>query len=274
MAWKVPAVTDRCTPSRARRGLELTRGLAGERDREHVRGIDRALVRLPRDAMGEDAGLARARAREDREGLGGARDRVALGLVETGEQLAPCAHVSVIACTVPKGYDGYVPRSAETDRKRGRERGRKRGRKRGRPRVVIAASQLRAPRALPSAIRRSLGSLRCLLAPPRRTTPAAPRRPSPGCPEGWSDRGHRLPHGAGVVPLRSVTVPAPPLLSSRGCLCGAPPAPGRARRSQHRTDPRTEFKGKFRPRRGGAPRETPPAARAAVSSPAWRTPRT
>ena len=46
---------------------QLAGGLAGEGDREHVRGIDEPLARLPGDATGEHAGLARARAGEDRE---------------------------------------------------------------------------------------------------------------------------------------------------------------------------------------------------------------
>ena len=50
------------------------------------------LARLPRDAAGEHAGLARARAGEDRERRGAAGDRVALGRVETVEQVVHAVH--------------------------------------------------------------------------------------------------------------------------------------------------------------------------------------
>ncbi len=58
---------------------ELARGLAGERDREHVARFDRTLSRAERDAAREDARLARTGRCEDREGVRGCRDRVAFG---------------------------------------------------------------------------------------------------------------------------------------------------------------------------------------------------
>ena len=46
MAWNVPAVTDALHAEPGEAGLELARGLAGERDREHVRA-DRSRPRGP-----------------------------------------------------------------------------------------------------------------------------------------------------------------------------------------------------------------------------------
>ena len=77
-------------PAQAR--AQLARRLAGERDGEHVPGIDCALARLERDPAREHARLARARAGKDRERRGSARDRLALGRVETAEQLAHRVH--------------------------------------------------------------------------------------------------------------------------------------------------------------------------------------
>jgi len=48
--------------------------------------------------MGEHTGLAGSRAGVDRERPGAARDRGALGVVETREEIGH-------RCTVPKGYD-------------------------------------------------------------------------------------------------------------------------------------------------------------------------
>ena len=127
MAWKVPAVTDLAHAEAAEAGAELARRLAGERDREHVARIDQALARLPRDAAGEHAGLARAGAGEDRERRGAAGDRVALRGVETVEERV---HVG----TVPPGYDTRRA-TRPTSRRNSR-----------RPRVVSAASQLGSPR--------------------------------------------------------------------------------------------------------------------------------
>ena len=87
----------------AEAGAQLAGGLAGEGDREHVRGIDQPLARLPRDAPGEHAGLARARAGEDRERRGAAGDRVALRGIETVEE-------RVHGGTVPPGYDAHDDR--------------------------------------------------------------------------------------------------------------------------------------------------------------------
>ncbi len=217
--------------------------------------------------------------REDRERAWQARDRVALGLVETGEQLDPCARVSVIWCTVPKGYDGYVHGRRKPGRKRGRDRGRKRGRKRGRPRVVIAASQLRAPRGTSfghSPFPRIAPVPACVA--PKDNASCSSMTLSPGLPRGVGlDRGHRLPHsgGGGPAPLGHRTGSSAPVFP-RLPLAERLRHQVRACRSQHRTDTRANSRANSPPRPGhaGAPREPRRATRAAVSSRAWRTPRT
>ena len=138
------------------------------------------LARLPRDAAGEHARLARARAREDRQRRGAARDRVALRGVETVEE-------RVHRGTVPPGCDTRCrPAAARTAR-----------------RAARGPEQQKAP-----------SSLRCVAAPIS-SGPFLPTSsgPSPqGCPRcaasvsasgslasrGWS-RSARSPHR---IPLR------------------------------------------------------------------------
>ena len=82
-------------------GPEFSGRLAGEGDGQHVRGIDHLFARLPRDATGEDAGLARPRAGEDRQRRGATGDRIALRRVQTLEE-------RVHRGTVPPGYDSHT----------------------------------------------------------------------------------------------------------------------------------------------------------------------
>jgi len=66
--------------------LQLARGLAGERDREHVGRVVEALAGPPRDAPGEHARLPRSRGRVDRQRDGRRGDGLALLGVEVVEQ--------------------------------------------------------------------------------------------------------------------------------------------------------------------------------------------
>ena len=269
MAWNVPAVTDRCTPSRARRVLSSPAAL-----RVNVTASTCAGSIAPSWAC---HAMRWVRTRVLPEP---APARIASGLAvlvtasrcdssRRASSSLPCRS----ACQSPRApyRRGTTATCHDGPRERGRERGPERGRERGRPRVVIAASQLRAPRGT------SFGH-----SPFPRITPvpacAAPKDNagcssvtlSPGLPRGVGlDRGHRLPHVAGVVPLRSVTAPTPPLLSSRGCpLRSASGTRFVPCRSQHRTDARARIQeAKFRVARidaRGAARDAPRRARCRI----------
>ena len=185
MAWNVPAVTDSRTPSRLRRGPQLTGGLAGEGDREDVRGIDPLLARLPRDAAGEHARLARTRARR-----GSPAARRVLVTASRCVASRPSSRASTCG-TVPPGCDTHgVPRA----RRRSPE-------------------QQKAP-----------SSLRCVAARIS-SGPFLPTtsEPSPqGCPRcSASAVGLRFPRFPGVVPFGSFTAPDPVPVR----LPGLPPVP-------------------------------------------------
>ena len=83
----------------------LGRGAVRERDREHLVRAGAALAEQVADARGEHARLARARAGDHERGAVGQRHRLALGGVETSEQLVVGvgghAHVSTIATPHP-----------------------------------------------------------------------------------------------------------------------------------------------------------------------------
>ncbi len=160
-------------PEAGQAGPELAGGLAGERDREHVGRVDVPLARLPRDPTGEDAGLARAGAGQDRERRGATGDRIALRRVEILEE-------RVHGGTVPPGYDSH----REPSRGPGRQTG-----------------QQKAP-----------SSLRCVAArissgpfPPTTSDPSPPGLP--GCSA--SVVVFRFPRLPGVVPFGSFTAPDP-----------------------------------------------------------------
>ena len=89
---------------------ELAGGLARERDRERVPGVDVRVPGLPRDSAGQDARLARAGAGEDRERSGARRDGLTLRVIEALEQ--PVLEQGVLEhlvmahwWTIPIGYD-------------------------------------------------------------------------------------------------------------------------------------------------------------------------
>ena len=121
-AWNVPAVTP-LDPQRTQPFDELAGGFARERDGEHVTGLGFAAPRPPRDAARQDARLARAGGREDREWLCVGGDGFALARVEAVEEKVHAG------ATVAKGCATW------------REAGRVESvlRRRGRPRVVFAA---------------------------------------------------------------------------------------------------------------------------------------
>ena len=135
--------------------------------------------------------------------------------------------MSVIACTVPKGYDGYVPRHGGQGAREGRGRnGSPETRKAPSSHRCVAAPELLGalprPFAVPSdrsgaCLRRPEGQRRLLLGDPlSRVAPRGWSRPWPPAPSrsrGWS-RSARSPHRL----LRSCLPEAAP--------CGAPPAPG------------------------------------------------
>ena len=84
---------------------QLARGLAGEGDRERVGGLEPFLRGHPGDAAREDARLARPRAGQDRQGRGGAGDRVALGGVEAAQEFVD--RLGVHGGTVRPAYDTH-----------------------------------------------------------------------------------------------------------------------------------------------------------------------
>ena len=171
---------------------QLAGGLAGEGDREHVGGIDESLARLPRDAPGEHAGLARAGAGEDRQRRGAAGDRVALRCVETVEE-------RVHRGTVPRGCDADAHSRRPTE-----HRAAQHARNSRRPRVVSAASQLGSPRGRsrrPSSDSSPQGCPRCS------ASAVGLRLSSP--PGGGPVR---LGHRTGSVPIR---LPGLPVRSAR-----------------------------------------------------------
>ena len=77
-------------------GDELARGLARERDCEHVLRVDAAVDREPGDATGQHACLARAGAGEDGKRRGIGRDRCPLRDIETDQQV-----VADVVCHTP-----------------------------------------------------------------------------------------------------------------------------------------------------------------------------
>jgi hypothetical protein len=77
---------------------QLPGRLPGEGDGQDVAGVDRPVGRLPGDPPGEDAGLPRARPGQDRQWRGEGRDRLALAVVEVGEEL--------VGGTLGHGSDG------------------------------------------------------------------------------------------------------------------------------------------------------------------------
>jgi hypothetical protein len=66
---------------------ELSGSLPGERDREHVLGVEVSSACVPRDAASEDARLSRTGSGQDRDRRLGRGDRVALRIVEPGQEL-------------------------------------------------------------------------------------------------------------------------------------------------------------------------------------------
>ena len=74
----------------------LLGGLVGERDREDLPRLRLVGVDQERDAMGEHACLAAARAGEDQQRPLAMRDRLALGLVEPFKQLLEVLGVRVL----------------------------------------------------------------------------------------------------------------------------------------------------------------------------------
>ncbi len=138
-------------------------------------------LRLPRDAPGEHARLARPRAGEDRQRRGAAGDRVALRRVETVEERVHLRHGTARVRRSCRRCR-RVPDAARNSR---------------RPRVVSAASQLGSPRG------RSC-----------RPRPTPRPRVAPGARPRLSVSG--FPHLPGVVPFGSVTAPDPSGPSS-GC---------------------------------------------------------
>ena len=93
MAWNVPAVTDSPHAEAGEPGAQLTGGLAGERDREHVRA-DRSMPSRDCQAMRRVSTRVLPEPAPARIASGAARlgDRVALGRVETLEERRPPRH--------------------------------------------------------------------------------------------------------------------------------------------------------------------------------------
>ena len=84
--------------------LHLGGGLVGEGDRHDLAGVHPTLGEHPGDAVGEHAGLARARSRDDQQGRTGVDHRLALARVEPLQQRR---------AAVGAGVDGILGRQFE-----------------------------------------------------------------------------------------------------------------------------------------------------------------